>query len=149
MKKNLLVSLFLAVAVAAAAADAAEETVAPMSKSAAVSLSGSSSSDVARKDKRGRHVIDDDDFNLLCSFIDDAHFDDEAIVLLRVAVMGCDFTAEQTAKILSYFDFDDDKLEALSVMAHRVVGRRGIGALLEQFDFSSSKEAAIKMLDGN
>ena len=91
-------------------------------------------------------IISDNDFKLLCSLIDEVSFDSDKIIIIRAGSIGNFFSCRQAAKLLSFLSFDSSKLEALEYIAPRIIGRKDIEELIEEFSFSSSKDKALKIL---
>ena len=91
-------------------------------------------------------IISDNDFKLLCSLIGEASFDSDKITIIRAGSIGNFFSCRQAAKLLSFLSFDSSKLEALEYIAARIVGKKNIDILIEEFTFSSSKDKALKIL---
>lgn len=91
-------------------------------------------------------IISDDDFKLLCSLVGEVSFDSDKIIIIRAGNIGNRFSCSQAAELLSSLDFDSSRLEALEYLAPHIIGKKGIEKLIEVFDFSSSKDKALKIL---
>ena len=136
---RILLCLMLAAGVSQAAATEVADTKNPSHKK-----------DTQHHDKRGpapqHKIISDDDFKLLCSLIGEGDFDSDKITIIRAGSIGNFFSCRQAAKLLSFLSFDSSKLEALEYIAARIVGKKNIDILIEEFTFSSSKDKALKIL---
>ena len=87
-----------------------------------------------------------EDFELLCSLVEESNFDSNKIIIIKAGSIGNHFSCKQAAKLLSFLSFDSSKLEALEYIAARIVGKKDIEELIEEFTFSSSKDKALKIL---
>lgn len=88
------------------------------------------------------------DFKEFCGYLKEEPFDDRRMKLLRVASMGCYFTAGQVVSVLDSFSFENNKVDALQVVSGRIVDGRGMNEILECFKFPSLKERALEILFG-
>ena len=93
-------------------------------------------------------VISNEDFEKLSSYVESVNMDDDRGTLIKVAVMGNSFTSEQCAKLLSFFSFDSNRVEALKVLRPYVVELKNSKAIIDKFTFSSNKDEAMKILLG-
>ncbi|MBR5475227.1 MAG: DUF4476 domain-containing protein [Bacteroidaceae bacterium] len=93
-------------------------------------------------------VISNEDFEKLSSYVESVNMDDDRGTLIKVAVMGNNFTSEQCAKLLSFFSFDSNRVEALKVLRPYVVELKNSKAIIDKFTFSSNKDEAMKILLG-
>ena len=101
-----------------------------------------------KKELRGEHrprAMHRKDFNMMCDIVKDASFSDKKIGVLKVACISSYFNSKQCAKLLALFSFDNDKLEALKVLAPRIVDVNP-KEILKQFTFSSNKDKALDIL---
>ena len=101
-----------------------------------------------KKELRGeRHLraMHRKDFNMMCEVVKDASFSDKKIGVIKVACISSYFDSKQCAKLLSLFSFENDKLEALKVLAPRIVDFNP-KEILKQFTFSSNKDKAMEIL---
>lgn len=96
--------------------------------------------------KRSVNVMHKEDFELLCSIVEESDFDSNKIIIIRAGSIGNHFSCKQAAKLLSFLSFDSSKLEALEYIAPRIIGKKDIDILIEEFSFSSSKDKALKIL---
>ena len=91
-------------------------------------------------------VMRDNDFSMVYRVVKNTSFDKNKIDIIRVACIGSNFSSNQCAKLLSLLSFDDNKLEALEVMAPKVVDDRNYNKIMKQFSFKSSREKVAKIL---
>lgn len=87
-----------------------------------------------------------DDFSMMYKIVKNVSFDNNKIDIIRVACIGSSFSSKQCAKLLALLSFDDNKLEALNILAPKLVETDNYNKILNQFSFSSSKEKATKIL---
>ena len=105
-----------------------------------------------KRDKREKRnpvmlrAMRDNDFSMVYRVVKNTSFDKNKIDIIRVACIGSNFSSNQCAKLLSLLSFDDNKLEALEVMAPKVVDDRDYNKIMKQFSFKSSREKAAKIL---
>ena len=101
-----------------------------------------------KRDKRPvmLRAMRDNDFSMVYRVVKNTSFDKNKIDIIRVACIGSNFSSNQCAKLLSLLSFDDNKLEALEVMAPKVVDDRDYNKIMKQFSFKSSREKAAKIL---
>lgn len=105
-----------------------------------------------KRDKREKRnpvmlrAMRDNDFSMVYRVVKNTSFDKNKIDVIRVACIGSNFSSNQCAKLLSLLSFDDNKLEALEVMAPKVVDDRDYNKIMKQFSFKSSMEKAAKIL---
>ncbi len=85
------------------------------------------------------------DFKMMCEVVKDASFSDKKIGVIKEACISSYFDSKQCAKLLALFSFDNDKLEALKVLAPRIVDFNP-KEILKQFTFSSNKDKALDIL---
>ena len=85
------------------------------------------------------------DFKMMCKVVDDASFGDKKIGVIKVACISSYFNSKQCAKLLALFSFENDKLEALEVLAPRIVDFNP-KEIVKQFTFSSNKDKALDIL---
>ena len=85
-------------------------------------------------------------FDFLYGKVKDANFDDDRYTLLEVATLGCWYTCDQCARMMTFFSFDDDKLKALQIMGKHVVDPQNAVIITDKLSFSDSKDKALRML---
>jgi hypothetical protein len=88
------------------------------------------------------------DFKMMCEIVDDASFHEKKIGVIKVACISSYFNSRQCAKLLSMISFDDAKLNALKVLAPRIIDK-DVTEIVKQFSFSSSKDKAMEILSKN
>ncbi|MBQ2363826.1 MAG: DUF4476 domain-containing protein [Bacteroidaceae bacterium] len=88
------------------------------------------------------------DFKMMCEVVDDASFHEKKIGVIKVACISSYFNSRQCAKLLSMISFDDAKLNALKVLAPRIIDK-DVTEIVKQFSFSSSKDKALEILSKN
>ncbi len=88
------------------------------------------------------------DFKMMCEVVDDASFHEKKIGVIKVACISSYFNSRQCAKLLSMISFDDAKLNALKVLAPRIIDK-DVTEIVKQFSFSSSKDKAMEILSKN
>ena len=88
----------------------------------------------------------DNDFSLVYKVVKNASFDDKKIDIIRVACIGNSFSSKQCARLLSLLSFDENKIEALKIIAPRMIDNEYYKKIIKQFSFSSNKEKAEKIL---
>ena len=86
------------------------------------------------------------DFSMMFRIVKNASFDNEKIDIIRVACIGSNLSSNQCAKLLSLLSFDNKRLEALEVMAPRIVDNDYYEKILKQFSFSANREKAARIL---
>ena len=101
-----------------------------------------------KKELRGEHrprAMHRKDFKMMCEVVKDASFSDKKIGVIKVACISSYFDSKQCAKLLALFSFENDKLEALKVLAPRIVNFNP-KEILKQFTFSSNKDEALEII---
>lgn len=87
-----------------------------------------------------------ENFKKLMEIVENASFDNRKKDIVIVACMGSYFSSKQCENLLSLFSFQDNKLEALEIIAPRLTDRKEQVAILKQFTFASKKDKAIELL---
>ena len=100
-----------------------------------------------RYERRPR-AMHNKDFKMMCEVVDDASFHEKKIGVIKVACISSYFNSRQCAKLLSMISFDDAKLNALKVLAPRIIDK-DVTEIVKQFSFSSSKDKALEILSKN
>jgi hypothetical protein len=90
--------------------------------------------------------LDQQSFDLLCRKIKGASFKTDKMDLIEVACLRCNFSSRQTADFLKFFDFDDDRLKALRLLAPCTVDQYDINQIFKVFDFDSNREKASDIM---
>lgn len=88
----------------------------------------------------------DSDFSFVYKIVKNTSFDKNKIEIIQVACIGNSFSSRQCAKLLSLLSFDDNKLDALKIIAPRLVEVEDYDKIIKQFSFSSNRERAAKIL---
>lgn len=107
---------------------------------------------VEKRDKRPQRkpvmlrAMRNDDFSMVYKIVKNTSFDKNKIDIIRVACIGSNFSSRQCARLLSLLSFDDNKLDALKVMAPRLVDVEDYDKIIKQFSFSSNRNKAEKIL---
>ena len=92
------------------------------------------------------YALSENAFDFLYGKVKDANFDDDRYTLLEVATLGCWYTCDQCARMMTFFSFDDDKLKALQIMGKHVVDPQNAVIITNKLSFSDSKDKALRML---
>ena len=100
-----------------------------------------------RYERRPR-AMHNKDFKMMCEVVDDASFHEKKIGVIKVACISSYFNSRQCAKLLSMISFDDAKLNALKVLAPRIIDK-DVTEIVKQFSFTSSKDKALEILSKN
>ena len=99
-----------------------------------------------RKQHRGRRAMRSKDFDTLYKIVKESSFDKDKKNIISIACIGNRFDIGQCISLLSLFNFDNSKLEALEALAPRLAEREKAYEILELFNFSSHKEKAADIL---
>ena len=94
----------------------------------------------------GLHGLNDRDFSTLYKKVSDASFDKDKKDLIEVASLGCYYSCNQCAKILSIFSFDDDKLAVFKLMASHIIDLQNMHIIYRQFTFDDAKKTVSDIL---
>ena len=82
---------------------------------------------------------------MMCEVVEEASFGDKKIGVIKVACISSYFDSKQCAKLLALFSFENNKLEALKVLAPRIVDFNP-KEILKHFTFSSNKDEALEII---
>lgn len=93
--------------------------------------------------------LSDEAFSILYNKVRDANFDNDKKNLIEVASLGCFYSCAQCAQILKTFSFDDEKMNVLKLMAHRIVDPQNVYTICQQFTFDDAKKKAARLVYGN
>ena len=99
-----------------------------------------------RSEKVENSPMSNKDFRRLRRSVEDASFDADKFVMIRAAAATSNFSEKQCLKLMDGFDFDDDKLKVLEIIAPKLVGKVNSVKIISTFTFSQPKEKAAKML---
>ena len=102
------------------------------------------------QERRGFHrhgdCLSDSKFSILYNKVKNASFDDRKFDLIEVASLGCYYSCQQVAKIITLFSFSDKKMKALQMMASHIVDPQNAADIYKQFTFSSDKDKAAEII---
>lgn len=90
--------------------------------------------------------LSDDAFNVLYAKVQKASFADNKLDLLEVACLGCNFSCEQTVRIIKLLSFSSDQLKALRLMAPYIVDPLNAIDIYNVFSFESDKQKAAEII---
>lgn len=90
--------------------------------------------------------LSDDAFNVLCGKVQKASFADNKLDLLEVACLRCNFSCEQTVRIIKLISFSSDQLKALRLMAPYIVDPLNAIDIYNVFSFESDKQKAAEII---
>ena len=83
-------------------------------------------------------VIKKDDFKELKSTINNRNFESYNTTIVKTAIDGNFFTAEQIVELLRYFTFEDSKLDIAKYSYKKVCDTKNFFKVYDSFDFESS-----------
>ena len=92
------------------------------------------------------YCLDDASFSILYNKVKNASFDDNKFDLLEVASLGCFYSCNQVARMMSIFTFGDKQLKVLSMMASHIVDPQNAIAIYNVLTFDSEKAKAGEIL---
>lgn len=95
---------------------------------------------------QGLHGLNDRDFSTLYEKVSNASFDKDKKDFIEVASLGCYYSCNQCAKILSIFSFDDDKLAVFKLMASHIIDLQNMHIIYRQFTFDDAKKMVSDIL---
>lgn len=99
-----------------------------------------------KKEQRNRErAMRGKDFSMMYKIVKKYSFDYEKIDIISVASIGSYFSSRQCAELLSLISFNDNRLEALEVMAPRIVDDKDFDRIMKQFSLSN-RDKATKIL---
>ena len=90
--------------------------------------------------------LDETSFAKLYNKVKNASFDDNKFDLLEVASLGCFYSCNQVARMMSIFTFGDKQLKVLSMMASHIVDPQNTIAIYNVLTFDSEKAKAGEIL---
>lgn len=96
----------------------------------------------------GAYCLSDEAFSILYKRVKEASFDKDKKNLIEVASLGCYYSCQQSAQILKIFSFDSEKLNALKLMAPRIVDPQNVHVICQQFTFDDGKQQAARIVRG-
>jgi hypothetical protein len=86
------------------------------------------------------------DFSMMYRIVKNASFDINKIDIIRVACIGSDFSSSQCAELLSLLSFENNRLEALEILAPNIAEFEEYDRIMKLFSFQSNKEKAARIL---
>ena len=95
------------------------------------------------------YCLSDEAFSILYNRMKNANFDSDRKSLIEVASLGCYYSCNQCAQILKIYNFDDEKIGILKIMAPRIVDPQNMHTICQQFTFDDAKRQAAKLVRGN
>lgn len=93
-----------------------------------------------------RHAITYNDFGRLMRQLEQEFFSDDQLAVVRTAARENYFFVGQVEEILDIFSFEDDRLEAVTLLRPRILDPENSFRLYGKFTFSSSKEELAQIL---
>ena len=95
-----------------------------------------------KEQKNRERAMRDKDFSMMYKIVKKSSFDDKKIDIIRVASIGSYFSSRQCAELLSLISFNDNRLEALEVMAPRIVDDKDFDRIMKLFSLSYKDKVA-------
>ena len=92
------------------------------------------------------YCLDETSFVKLYNKVKNTSFDDNKFDLLEVASLGCFYSCNQVARMMSIFTFGDKQLKVLSMMASHIVDPQNAIAIYNVLTFDSEKAKAGEIL---
>lgn len=92
------------------------------------------------------YELGDQEFDFLLSKVRSASFENDKYTLLEVASLGCCYSCNQCARMMELFNFNDDKLKVLKIMAPHIVDAQNAYIIYKTFTFDSDKEKAAQIM---
>lgn len=74
-------------------------------------------------------------------------FKDGRLDVLRDAARQSDFTCDEIIQLMKLFNFDDDQLEALSILEPTIIDRQNVDRIINSMTFISGEEKARNILN--
>lgn len=100
-----------------------------------------------RADSYGLPLMDPNQFAGFLSQVEQARFSDARQQVIRMAAQRNAFTCAQAGQVVDIMDFSADKMEALRMLARRIVDRNNHYTLLSHFTYQSDKDEARQILE--
>ena len=92
------------------------------------------------------YCLDETSFVKLYNKVKNTSFDDNKFDLLEVASLGCFYSCNQVARMMSIFTFGDKQLKVLSMMASHIVDPQNAIAIYNVLTIDSEKAKAVEIL---
>lgn len=86
------------------------------------------------------------DFENLYKKVKNKAFKDDQMELLSVGVVNNYFTCKQTARLMSIFTWDDEKMKVLRMVSNRIVDRENGKEIIKTLDSLFKQDDARKIL---
>lgn len=93
--------------------------------------------------------MDESSFSILNKKVSNTSFDSNKSDLIEVASLGCHFSCRQCATLLTHITFTENKLNALRIMAKRIVDPCNADVIYRLFDFQSDRDEAVDIISRN
>lgn len=93
-----------------------------------------------------RRPMNDRDFENLYNKVKRKPFKDDQMELLSVGVVNSYFTCKQTARLMSLFTWDDEKIQILNMVSKRIVDRENGEQIVKTLDSLFKQDDARKIL---
>lgn len=88
----------------------------------------------------------DDDFQRFYNDIKREHFKDEQLKVIASGVKRNRFTCNQCIRLMSIFNFDDEKLKALEILTSHLLDKENSREIIKELSFISSQDKAKRLL---
>lgn len=98
------------------------------------------------KNPTGNRYMNDKDFYILYNKVKKKSFKSDKLELIEVGSLDSRFSCKQCRKILDLFSFDDERLEALKLMAPRIVDVDNAMIVINAMTFESGKKKAQEII---
>lgn len=98
------------------------------------------------KHKPGRKAMHPEDFENLYNKVKKKPFTDDKMELLSVGTVNNYFTCHQTARLMSLFTWDDEKMKVLNMVAKRIVDKENGKQIVKTLDSLFKQDDARKIL---
>lgn len=93
--------------------------------------------------------LSDEAFSILYYKVKNANFNNDKKNLIEVASLGCYYSCAQCAQILKIFNFDNERMNVLKLMAPRIVDPQNVYTISQQFTFDDAKKQAVRLVCEN
>lgn len=94
----------------------------------------------------GHRAMRPQDFENLYQKVKNETFKDDQMELLSVGIVNHYFTCRQTARLMSIFTWDDDKMKVLKMVSDRIVDRENGEEIVKTLDSLFKQDDAYKIL---
>lgn len=86
-------------------------------------------------------------FRELYQRVKEKPFKDGRLDVLREAARQSDFTCDEIIQLMKLFSFDDDRLEALTILEPTIIDRQNVDRIINSMTFISGEEKARNILN--